>query len=248
MGLVNPNEKALGEVLPAQKSNPVGDLFGVFLEPRETFQRLRKNPNWLLPLAVSLLLIGVGNFIVIQKVGIVNILKAALKSNPQSDQILQMAQESSFTQVMMHAAPILSVPLGVLATAAILLLLLALSGEEANFKKVFCVVTYSFFAYALVTTALVVLMVLITSDGSKFDIRNPLASNPGFFLDPDNTHKFVYSFASSLDVLSLWYLFLLATGLSGVCHNLKSRKSAVLIFSGWFLYATGKAVIAMFTS
>jgi hypothetical protein len=246
MGTINAEDAQA--VLATQKSNPFSNLFGLFLEPRETFQKLRQSPNWLLPLAASLLLIGVGNFIVIEKVGIVNILKAALKSNPQADQILQMAQESSFTRLMMHAAPVISVPIGILVTAAILLLLLALSGEEANFQRVFCVVNYSFFAYAFVTTALAVSMVLVTTDGSKFDVRNPLASNPGFFLDPDDANKFVYSLASSVDVLSVWYLFLLATGLSSVCPKLKSRKSAVLVFSAWFLYAIGKAVIAIFTA
>jgi Yip1 domain len=185
---------------------------------------------------------------VIEKIGLVNILKAALKSNPQADQVLQMAEESTPTRVMMYVAPLLSVPFGILATAAILLLLLALSSEEANFKKVFCVVCYSFFGYAFVTTALAVLMVLVTGDGSKFDVRNPLASNPGFFMDPDDPHKFLYSLASSLDVLSLWYLFLLATGLTGICSNLKRRKAIVLVLSAWFLYVIGKAVIAVFTS
>jgi Yip1 domain len=232
----------------AEKNNSLTNLFGLYLEPGETFQRLRHRPNWLLPLAASLLLLGVSNFIVIERVGVVNILKTALKSNPQADQILQMAEQSSFTRMMMHTAPIVSVLFGTLATAAVLLLLLALSGEEANFQRVFCVVSYSFFAYAVVTAALAVLMVLVTSDGSKFDVRNPLASNPGFFLDPDNTNKFVYSLVSSLDVLSLWYLFLLTTGLSIVCPNLKSRKAAVLVFCVWFLYAVGKAVIAIFSS
>lgn len=248
MAAMNPTERAAEAVDAAQHSNPLGDLFGIFLEPKETFQTLRQNPNWLLPLVASLVLVGAGNFIVIEKVGITNILKAALKSSPQADQILQMAEESTTTRVMMHAAPLLSLPFGILATVAILLLLLALSSEEANFKKVFCVVSYSFFAYACVTTALVVLMVLVTSDGSKFDVRNLLASNPGFFMDPDDPHKSLYSVASSLDVLSLWYLFLLATGLVGVCSNLKFRKSAVLVFSGWFLYVMGKAIIAVFTS
>ena len=228
--------------------NPVGNLFGLYLEPRETFEKLRQHPNWLLPLAASLLLVGIGNFIIIENVGIENILKSALKGNPQADQILQMAQESSFTRVMMHVAPIISVPFGILATASILLLLLALSGEEANFQKVFCVVNYSFFAYALLTTALAVLMVLVTGDGSKFDVNNPLASNPAFFLDPESTNKAVYSLASSVDVLSIWYLFLLTTGLATVCGNLKSRKAVVLGVSAWLLYVVGKVIIAALRS
>jgi hypothetical protein len=245
---MNPDEKADEAVAVAQDSNPFGNLFGIFLGPKETFQKLRQTPNWLLPLVASLVLVGVGNFIVIEKVGIANILKAALKSNPQADQILEMAKESTTTRVMMHAAPLVSLPFGILSTVATLLLLLALSSEEANFKKVFCVVSYSFFAYACVTTALAVLMVLVTADGSKLDVRNLLASNPGFFMDPDDPHKFLYSVASSLDVLSLWYRFLFATGRAGVCTNLKRRKSAVLVFSGWLLYVMGKAIIAVFTS
>ena len=67
-------------------------------------------------------------------------------------------------------------------------------------------------------------------------------------MDPEDPHKFLYSLASSLDVPSLWYLFLLATGLAGVCSNLKFRKSVVLVVSGWLLYVMGKAIIAVFTS
>jgi hypothetical protein len=166
MGSMKSEEQSAEAVDADQKSRPFGNLFGIFLEPQETFRALRQNPNWLLPLVASLVLIGVGNFVVIEKIGLVNILKAALKSNPQADQVLQMAEESTPTRVMMYVAPLLSVPFGILATAAILLLLLALSSEEANFKKVFCVVCYSFFGYAFVTTALAGLMGLVTGDGS----------------------------------------------------------------------------------
>ncbi len=232
----------------SQQASGLANLFAVLLQPKETFQGLGERPGWVLPLLGSLLVVFAGNFIVIRKLGIAEVLKLSLKSNPQADEIIRMAEQSPATGVMMYAAPALSVPIGILVTAAFFLLLMALAGEETRFRRVFSVVAHSFFAYALVTSALAVVTVLLTGGGSNFDIRNPVASNLGFFLDPEEFRPFWYSLASSFDLLSFWYLVLLSMGFTTVLPKLRIYKSRIMVLSGWLVYVIGRAVVATFTA
>jgi len=74
------------------------------------------------------------------------------------------------------------------------------------------------------------LAVGVNSEG--FNIKNPVATNPAYFLDPTG-NRFVYGMASALDLFVLWTLILMAIGYSAV-SKLK-RSTAVAVIIGWYL-------------
>jgi hypothetical protein len=62
---------------------------------------------------------------------------------------------------------------------------------------------------------------LVSSDPNTIDISgNPMPTNPGFFMDPQD-NKFLYGLASGLDLVALWVVALLGFGFSAASPNRK---------------------------
>jgi hypothetical protein len=123
----------------------------------------------------------------------------------------------------------------------VLMLVLTLAGGSTTFKKALSVVSHSFFASSLVTTAFSAFLLMITTDYDKFDMQNPVASNLGFFLNPAEMNKFLYHLATSIDLLSFWLIFLLATGFTAVSENLKKKTAYTCLIVIWAVWVFGKA-------
>lgn len=226
---------------PPSEKGALKMLMGVFFQPQATFRAVGQKPIWFVPVLACVLLALVTSFYVINKIGVSNIMRSAMQGNPRADEIVRMAEQSSTTKIMMYVAAPVQVPIVLLALSGVFLLGLMLTGNEIGFKKVFTVVAYAFFAYSFVASLLTAVTVAAARDFANFDIRNPIATNAGFWLDPAETSKFLYSLASSVDVLSFWFLYLLALGFVEASLKPRQRKPLALIVGIWAVYAIGKA-------
>ncbi|MEW5978537.1 MAG: YIP1 family protein [Acidobacteriota bacterium] len=239
----DPNSQAEPTV-SSQRMGSVAVLWGIFLEPAAAFRQIAKHPTWFLPLLATLVLVLVFNIILIDRMGIGNIIRASMQGDPRADQLAELAEASSLSKVMLYVAPLVSTPLFLLAIAGLFLLAFSLSGKDVTFKKSLAVVCHSFFAYSVVSTFLMLLTVFFAGDLSQLDLRNPIASNLGFFLDPSDIGKFLYNVASSIDVLSLWMVFLLITGFVAVSSNLRATTARAVVLSLWCAYVLLKSIWA----
>ena len=226
---------------PSSEKNAIASLLGVFFQPQATFQAIGRKPTWLVPVLACVLLALITSFFVINKMGVANIMRSAMQGNPRADEIIAMSEQSASTKVMMYVMAPVQVPLILLAMAGVFLLGLMLAGPEIGFKKVFSVVALSFFAYSFVASLLTAVTVATARDFANFDIRNPIATNVGFFLDPAESNKFLYNVASSIDILSFWFLYLLALGFAEVSLKPRQRKPIALIIGIWAVFVIGKA-------
>jgi predicted permease len=231
-------------LVSAKRSSNLSRLVGIFFQPKATFESISKNPNWQLPLTLFVILALAATVTMINMIGIGTLMRMSLKDNPRADDIVQMAEESIATKAMFYVPAVVSTPIIILAIAGIFLMIFSMGGKESNFKKVLSVVAHSHFAYALVTSTLFILVVTFRADRGTLDIQNPLAFNLGFFLSHGETSKFLMSLASSLDVLSFWYLSLLTIGFASVFSNLSWRGAAVTVVSLWCVYVLGKSATA----
>ena len=72
--------------------------------------------------------------------------------------------------------------------------------------------------------------------------------NPGAFMDPQTSPKFVYSLASSLDLFTIWILLLVATGLKAAAGKKLSFGGALFaVMLPWAVIILGKAALAGLT-
>jgi hypothetical protein len=67
--------------------------------------------------------------------------------------------------------------------------------------------------------------------GDSFTFQNPVATNPGYFVDP-TTNPVLHAFLSSFDVFTIWTLVLVAIGITCIA-KVKPGTAYAVVF-GWF--------------
>jgi hypothetical protein len=76
---------------------------------------------------------------------------------------------------------------------------------------------------------------MFLTEPDDFDLRNPVALNLGFFLDPQSSPKWLVSLGTSLDLMSFWTMALLATGFSVAGRNLSWSKAFAGVVMPWLI-------------
>ena len=103
-------------------------------------------------------------------------------------------------------------PVIYLAIAGILMgIVNGIMSAGVKFKQAFAVICYSSMTYVVFTILAIVIMFLKSPE--DFNVQNPVGFNPGAYMDPNTTSKFLHSLASSLDVFTIWTIVLVAVGL-----------------------------------
>ena len=124
--------------------------------------------------------------------------------------------------------------------AAVLLATLKFGlSAEVKFKTLFALVLYSSLP-GIVKAILGIVSIMAGVAGDAFTFQNPIASNPGYFVDPA-ANPVLYSFLSSFDIFTFWTLCLAAIGIT--CISKVKRGVAFGVVFGWFfllvLFGTG---------
>jgi len=84
-------------------------------------------------------------------------------------------------------------------------------------------------------TVLSLVSVLAGMSPDSFSFQNPLATNPGYFMNPAGS-PFLYSILSAIDIFMIWTLVLTALGFTYVSKV--KRGTAFAIVFGWWLVFT----------
>ena len=103
-------------------------------------------------------------------------------------------------------------------------------GADVSFKVALAIVIYSALPL-LVKTLLALLSVLAGMSPDSFTFQNPVATNPGYFMNPADD-VFLYSVVSGIDIFMIWTLVLTAIGFT--CVSRVKRGTAYAIVFGWW--------------
>lgn len=191
---------------------------GVFFEPKKTFEDIARRPTFVVPMVLVILFGVVYSMQIGQRIGWERIVRHQQEASSRSQQATPEQREQGvaigvkIAQVAQYAGPILGVPIYCLVAAGVLLGIVAgIMSAPVKFKQVFAVMAWSGMPGILVSVLGVVVIYMKNPD--DFNVSNPLAFNPGAFMDPQTGSKFLYSVATSIDLFSFWTIFLIATGL-----------------------------------
>jgi len=140
---------------------------------------------------------------------------------------------------------VVGVPIFLLIIAGFgLLVMNVFFGEKASFKQVFSVTCYADMPGIL--GMLMGVTVVIFGDPSSFNPQSPAPTNLGFFLNPLTTSHAFMALANSLDFIIVWFLILLAIGLSRVSRKKVASGSIFMTYVGaWLLVIIAKVGFAM---
>lgn len=228
------------------KLKPVSFLF-MFISPLATFDSLRDRPRWFFPVLFSATVSAAANFYIIQRIGLMQLIKTASQSNymvdPQvavqnvleyQNRILAIQAGSVFVNVFVIA----------LMTAVVFWLLLTILGHDVSFRKSLAAVSHANMLPIIVRGSMTALAAAIIQDAGALNLRNPLATNIAFFLQPSS--PVALRLLTSLDAITFTNVILLAMGLTRVCPQLSVRAALAMVFLCWAAYIGVKIFVPLF--
>jgi hypothetical protein len=233
---------------PIEPEKPGGffqNLIDMYFAPREAFTRIVAKPAFLLPLVGYVVLVLAFTGVWMSKMEPREFMKTQLQESGQWDKI-PADQREQILETQSKMMPIFGWVFGPIGVAVTLLVVSAVLmfifrffySSEVSFKPAFAIVTWTFFAVGLVTTPLLLLILQLKGDWN-INPQDAVQANLALLLDKSTAAKPLWALLSSIDVFSLWMVFLLAVGFA-----VASRKTTSSALWGvavpWALIVLGK--------
>jgi hypothetical protein len=250
--------------LPAVSSSPSpvptamsegARIVDTFVAPSKTFTDLRRNASWWAPFLLMVIISSAMVYTANQKIGFRKIMENQMQGQPKSQERLdklpadqreaQLEAGAKFTAVISYVFPVITLVIWLIIASALFGTFKFAAGADVSFKVALAIVIYSALPL-LVKTLLALLSVLAGMSPDSFTFQNPVATNPGYFMNPaDNV--FIYSVASGIDIFMIWTLVLTAIGFT--CVSKVKRGTAYATVFGWWAVFTllGAGLAAAFS-
>ncbi len=206
---------------PVAPESPGGffqNLIDVYFTPREAFARIAGAPRWLLPTIAQIVVVLAFTGIWMSRMEPREFMKAQLEQSGQMEKIPAeqreriLDQQAKFMPIFGWVGPVVVTPVILVAVAGALLFVFRFFyAGELGFRQSLAIVAWSFFAVGLVTSPLVLAVMGMKGDWNM-NPQEALQANLALFLDKATAAKPLYSLLGSIDLFSLWHVFLLATG------------------------------------
>jgi hypothetical protein len=260
---------AVAPVPPASAASPVSQpapasqpplseaarIVNTFIAPSKTFGDLRRSAAWWAPFLLMVAISTVFVYTAGQKIGFRKIMETQMQAQPKSQARLerlpadqredQMQKGAKVTQVISYLFPLITLLIWLIIASVLFATFKFAAGADVSFKISLAIVIYAALPLML-KSLLSALSVVAGISPDSFSFQNPIASNPGYFMNPaDNV--FLYSLASAIDIFMIWTLVLTAIGFT--CVSKVKRGTAFSIVFGWWLVFTllGAAIAAAFS-
>lgn len=215
-------------------------LLNTFVAPSRTFTDLRRNSRWWVPWIVISLATLTFMYVIDQKVGFDQIAHNVIASSSRAEQIEQLppdqrakqyASIARFTRSLSYASPVTTLIVYLIIAALLMGTFRFGAGAEIGYKTSLAIVTYGILPFAI-SALLGILSLTAGANPESFNINNPVASNPAYFMDMAG-NKFFYTLASALDVFTIWCIVLMAIGFA---RNSKLRVATTFtVIASWYL-------------
>jgi len=218
-------------------------VIDTFVAPSKTFADINRSANFILPWLIMLIFSVTYSATVGAKVGWDRVYQTQQRFAPAAQQQQleslppdQRAQRERiglvFTKIISYGFQVL----GLIFLAIVALILWATFsfglGAEINFMKSWAIVVFA--SLPGIFKAILGIAVLVTGkmDPDLFMIQNPVGTNAGYFMPFDTTSRFIYSLATSVDIITIWVLVLTGIGFSVVAKV--KRSTAMAVVFGWW--------------
>jgi Yip1 domain len=228
---------------PAPQPAPLSEgarIVNVFIAPSKTFTDLRRNSGWWAPwLLISVFSIGF-MFVVGQQISFEQVSRNQISQSARADQFDKLPADQQARQL--HIAALVTkyigygFPLILLISFAIIagVLLAAFNlgaGAQVRFATALAIVAYGSLP-GIIHATLSSVALFAGVDREGFNIQNPVASNPAYFMTPTG-NKFLYGMASALDVFVIWNIVLVGIGFA--CNSKVKRSTAIILVAALFV-------------
>jgi Yip1 domain len=216
-------------------------IVNTFIAPSKTFTDLRRSASWWVPFLIIVAFSYMFMYVMSRQVGFEQISKNEIARSPRradqfekappDQQAQQLRISVAITRYVSYAIP-LFILFFYLVTAGVLTGVFNMGfGAQIPFKIFWAIVVYSGLP-GIIHAVLGIISLFSGVDPEGFNINNPVATNPAYFMGSSN--KFLYGMASSLDIFVWWGIVLMGIG---VASNSKVKRStAIMVIGGLYLF------------
>jgi hypothetical protein len=213
-----------------------------FLAPSKTFEDIKRgNKSWWMPFVI-LSVVGYILFAAITlKIGMQTVVDNQMHLNPKQEEQMAKAPpeqramsakiQLGVTEGIFIAGPVFLLIVGAVISVVLWPTINFVFGGKAKFWSVFSVWMYASLPSAI-KVLLGTLVIFAGADPESFNIKNYAPTNPGAFLNPLEANHALYALATSLDVITIWYLVLMGIGLATVA-GVKRTSGYIAVFGWW---------------
>jgi hypothetical protein len=215
-------------VAPAPKPSSFQRIFGVLFSPNETFASIARQPDWLVPLIILLVISTIGGIIFAQRVDVAGPIREQMeaKQNMSADQIDRMVRiGAASAKVFAYCSPVISA-IFLLIIAGVVLLAFRVMGGEGNFRQAFSVTCYAWMPSVI--KGIILSAILATRNVSVTEIASLMRSNLAFLV-PMKENPLLFALLAKLDIFSIWMIILMIIGFAYVSRFSKAKSAAVVI-------------------
>ena len=223
----------------AQPSQPglseAARIINTFVAPSKTFADIARKPTWWVPWLLVSVFSLVFIYTIDQKIGFERIARQEIERSPRAQQFdslppeqreQQMRLASKVTQGFSYATPVLAL-IGGLITAAVLMGIFNFGfAAEVSFMQAMGIVFYSWLP-SIISVILATVSLFVLSDPEGFNIRNPVATNPAYFMDPTSS-RYLLALLRGLDIFVIWIIVLMGIGFATNSKNRKLTKGTAI--------------------
>jgi hypothetical protein len=232
--------------MPTPTPEPAGlsqgaRIIDTFIAPKKTFTDIRRSAQWWLPFLLMTITGCSLVYVAEQKIGVQKMVENDMQARPKAQAQYEKASPEAQQQQVKISGIIYYVAIPVF-TLIIWLVMAGLqfgtfkfgANADLSYGKSLAIVAYAGLPLML-RTLLAIVSVLAGASADGFTVNNPVASNPGYFMNPADS-PFMYFIASQLDIFLLWTVVLTAIGYSTTGKVKIGTSFAIVI--GWWVVIT----------
>jgi Yip1 domain len=215
-------------------------IVNTFIAPSKTFTDLRRNASWWGPWLLISIFALIFIYSIDRQVGFDQISRNEIARSPQADQFDKLPADqqasrlritSAITRYVSYGIPVMILFFFVVTALVLWATFKVALGADIPFKTAYAIIFYASLP-GIIGSILGTISMFAGVNPEGFNINNPVATNPAYFMDPA-ANKFLYGMASSLDVLVIWSIVLMGIGFSSTSKV--KRSTAITVVAVWYL-------------
>ena len=211
-------------------------IINTYIAPTKTFADVKRRGGWWAPWLLVAIVSVVALVFAGQKIGYENLTRQSIERSsraaqfdnlPPEQQERQLALAAKITQITFYVVPVFTLIFGLIVAAILMATFNFGFDAQVPFSRAMGIVFYSYLP-GVIAGILGIISVALNSNPEGINVRNMVASNPAYFMDPATTSKFLYQFLSGIDIFAIWTICLMGIGFAVNSNNRKlSRGTAI---------------------
>jgi hypothetical protein len=218
-------------------------VIDTFIAPAKTFTDIRRSAQWWVPFLLLIVTSSLFVYTAGQKIGFQKIVENQVQASPKAQERWEKAPPDARAAQIKWTGPIsyIAIPLITLIIWVIMGTLQFATFKVATNSDITYARSLAVVAYGGLPMMLKFLFsiasILAGASPDGFSLQNPLASNPGYFMNPADG-AFLYNVASAFDIFLLWTVTVTAIGYA-CAGNVKRGTSFAIVFGWWIVTTLG---------